>query len=462
MPTHHPKINCKLVDLEPTQSTKYTAHSRRSCTPSKRDSRRSPPVVVDMAPTKRSDTKSMTSEGSRDYNLYHRSRQYHDAPNSCRRRHHHMYARSKSCERRRNHNHHLNGSSRSGRSSSCSNSRPQHQSNSRHTSASTRLRRRLSLTSRNNNDKKKDRRNKTKRHQVCVSNKSPFDKHGRCISHPEIKLASKKLLGGWKIHMECCPFCQEERFSGRAADDDNRSVASSGISRLTDDSGVSHAPTLSSSKSSRSTRSAKSIKSNRSSGISKRRHIKRKDKSFLPCDDKGYCLNHPNIQLAVSTKKGLKILLEYCPKCAARDTSPIIRRSSSASYISGRSGVSCTSGRSYRSGDSHSTYIESMPYIDGDGEPGHYTGEVDCGSGHPNGKGKMKYKSGDKWEGAYYMGTRVHGRSSKTKRISPKATSKTSASRKPRPCDRSSRQDTRRDRSSSRGSHAHKAGKVRI
>ena len=32
---------------------------------------------------------------------------------------------------------------------------------------------------------------------------------------------------------------------------------------------------------------------------------------------------------------------------------------------------------SCRSGNSHSTFIESMPYIDGDGKPGHYTGHVD-------------------------------------------------------------------------------------
>ena len=69
---------------------------------------------------------------------------------------------------------------------------------------------------------------------------------------------------------------------------------------------------------------------------------------------------------------------------------------------------------SCRSGNSHSTFIESMPYIDGDGKPGHYTGHVDR-EGQPNGQGKMKYISGAKYDGVWHEGTKLHGKTSSKK-----------------------------------------------
>lgn len=47
----------------------------------------------------------------------------------------------------------------------------------------------------------------------------PFDAQGYCHMHPHIKLATKKLTGGWKVNCDFCPECGDE-------DDDNRSMGS--------------------------------------------------------------------------------------------------------------------------------------------------------------------------------------------------------------------------------------------
>ena len=66
--------------------------------------------------------------------------------------------------------------------------------------------------------------------QVCVKGQN-FDKHGRCWLHQNVKLASKKLLGGYKIYMESCPLCLEDGVVD--CQDDHHSVVSS-MSRYTD------------------------------------------------------------------------------------------------------------------------------------------------------------------------------------------------------------------------------------
>ena len=69
-----------------------------------------------------------------------------------------------------------------------------------------------------------------------------------------------------------------------------------------------------------------------------------------------------------------------------------------SSHYSSRSSVasSVKSGRSTRStksAESEGTFVERMPYIDGEGQPGYYSGHVNA-DGKPSGRGKMKYKNG--------------------------------------------------------------------
>ena len=52
----------------------------------------------------------------------------------------------------------------------------------------------------------------------------PFDRDGYCCRHPNIQLAKKKALGGYKIIHDVCPECAHD-------DEDNRSIRSRGSSR---------------------------------------------------------------------------------------------------------------------------------------------------------------------------------------------------------------------------------------
>ena len=152
----------------------------------------------------------------------------------------------------------------------------------------------------------------TPKRTVCV-NGAPFDKNGRCFVHNHIKLASKKLLGGWKVHFRFCPECAEDDVA------DSNSVFSdiSGLSKGSftcgyDDRSVASSANLRGDASVRSSRSYKSVGSQRT--WSSKQSKKRIDDSFLPLDKDGYCLHHPDVQLAeISRKGGWNVLFDFCP-----------------------------------------------------------------------------------------------------------------------------------------------------
>mmetsp|Transcript_9325 Transcript_9325/g.15949 ORF Transcript_9325/g.15949 Transcript_9325/m.15949 type:complete len:499 (-) Transcript_9325:429-1925(-) len=252
----------------------------------------------------------------------------------------------------------------------------------------------------------------TPKRTVCVDG-APFDKSGRCFVHNHIKLASKKLLGGWRIHFRFCPECAEDD-----GNEKSNSVYSdiSGLSQGSFTSGYEDRSVASRGDSSvRSSRSCKSTGSQRSNWSSKQSR-KRIDDSFLPLDDDGYCLHHPDVQLAETCRKGgWNVLLDFCPECAEETLiigGPLPRPRRSSHYSS-RSSVASSvksgrSARSSKSAESEGTYVERMPYIDGEGQTGHYSGHVN-GDGKPSGRGKMRYKSGV-WEGVWEEGTKIHGK----------------------------------------------------
>lgn len=150
---------------------------------------------------------------------------------------------------------------------------------------------------------------------------TPFDDKGRCHHHPNVQMASKKVRGGWKVHLASCPRCieanwEEESVDSRAnnsrnggGNDDNRSVAS-GTSRTSKKS------------------------------VSSRTRPVRASGNF---DQNGCCTRHPTIQIA--KKKLLGKWKEYrpCPKCLDPDYDD------NASVCSRRSGRSTTSFRSHGS-----------------------------------------------------------------------------------------------------------------
>lgn len=170
-----------------------------------------------------------------------------------------------------------------------------------------------SIRSRSKSLRRKVHQLTTKR-TVCVDG-APFDKNGRCFVHNHIKLASRKLLGGWKIHFRFCPKCAEDDDY-----DDSYSVVSdiSGLSvgslfsGCDDRSVANSAYNLRADVSVRSSRSYKSMNSQRS--WSSKQSKKRIDDSFLPLDEDGHCLHHPDVQLAeICRKGGWNVLLDFCP-----------------------------------------------------------------------------------------------------------------------------------------------------
>ena len=168
--------------------------------------------------------------------------------------------------------------------------------------------------------------------------------------------------------MKSCPLCLED---GVVCQDNNHSVVS-GMSRYTDcessDGYISNESRASRRHNSHDLSVSERSKQSRSKSIcsdvrtkSRSSHRSRKERSKkktnLHLDDNGYCLHHPQVQSAH---------LEFCPQCA--EDSLLKCFSDNLSCRSGQSGRSC------RSSDSRRSFIESMPYVDGEGEAGHYTG----------------------------------------------------------------------------------------
>jgi len=147
-----------------------------------------------------------------------------------------------------------------------------------------------------------------------------------------------------------------------------------------------------------------------------RKRVQQNDDSFLPLDADGFCIHHPDVQLAKLGKHGdWKVLMDFCPECA--EASLMIggavgsksRKQSSSKSVSSRRDCDEASAKSSRSNLSERTFVEKMPYIDNDGKPGHYTGYLNI-DGKPNGRGKMKYVDGKKFDGIWREGNQIHGK----------------------------------------------------
>jgi hypothetical protein len=168
-----------------------------------------------------------------------------------------------------------------------------------------------------------------------------------------------------------------------------------------------------------------------------------KNSSFLPLDADGFCVNHPDVQLAKMSKNGdWKVLLDFCPECAGdslmiggnpagggggNKKSSSKRRESYASH--GRSRSDRSNGNmgggsdspitttKIEGGDGKSMFVEKMPFVDEGGKVGHYTGHVNI-EGKPHGEGKMRYVNGKVFDGSWEKGRKVHGRMSGAKKSS--------------------------------------------
>ncbi|KAL7502482.1 hypothetical protein ACHAWX_000499, partial [Stephanocyclus meneghinianus] len=246
---------------------------------------------------------------------------------------------------------------------------------------------------------------------------TPFDSKGRCHYHAHVQLAKKKIMGGWNVLLDNCPKCIEENYINDTSD--NRSDTSRRSNRTA--------------KSSRSVRSTKSVSRGRVS--SRNSH-----QCESPFDCNGYCNRHNYVRLAKKkTLGGWKIIQSFCPECVKEDSHADENASerSGGSRQSRRSGLSKSSRvskSSRRSGlsrykedeteSAHSTsqseqvrkkLVKKMAYCDAEtGEEGLYTGYVN-GDYQPHGRGKMAYENGERYDGTWCEGTKVHGKTSKSK-----------------------------------------------
>lgn len=244
----------------------------------------------------------------------------------------------------------------------------------------------------------------------------PFDGEGYCHSHPSVRLAKKKALGGWKVLHDICPDCAQDASSQCGSRSSRRS--SRGTGRVFDDSGSD----------------ASSYKSGKSTS-SRKKKIRVKDMRYQ--DEHGKEGRYsgdvnedhqPHGQGKMKYKDGSVFAGVWNDGSQAHGKTSKAKGSSSKSSSSGSVREKSSGGRSKKSskdwarigdggkapsnGDSTNNNkkqaVRKMKWMDYYGDPGEYTGEVDS-SNMPDGRGSMKYDHGLIQEGLWTKGQFVEG-----------------------------------------------------
>ena len=300
---------------------------------------------------------------------------------------------------------------------------------------------------------------------------TPFDDKGRCHYHKNVQLAGKKMTGGWKVIHSICPKCMEDN----SDEDDNLSVKSGKSNRSSrtglsvGSSGNAHGQydrkgrcvlhshmqvakkktfghgwkvlrvcpacdggehTSMDDAVSVSSRSVSSRKSSRSvtSSSSRGKKVSSGRYGTLPFDGEGYCFQHPSIMMAQKKMMGgFKIIMDVCPECAIdrgieSNKKKSARRKSGTGSVFDDSGSECSSVISKISGSSSvskkKVRVKNMKF-DGDGKAGKYSGYVNDDY-MPHGNGAIHYIDGSTWSGAWYDGSQVAGKFTRSSRSKSK------------------------------------------
>ena len=288
-------------------------------------------------------------------------------------------------ERRNEHHHHHHSSDSSVHSSS---SRRSKSSKSKHDSHSH--------SYDNDNDDERE-------YYFHLQQQNGHDDDGRCLLHPDVQIAKKKLMSHkWKTIREC-PACRR---------DDDKSVRSG-----------------------------------------RRGRASSKDRRAPQYDADGYCCLHPHVRLAKKKTigNGWKALLPSCPDCQRegvgdggkqgrsrrrsrsnnssrhrqRSLSKSSKRSTSSALHSERdeddddtrsvvssssifSKFSSKSSKKQHQLSDEPRKVKNIKIRDQNRVPGRYTGYVD-GNGRPCGRGRMRYENGMEWKGVWREGEQVCG-----------------------------------------------------
>jgi len=227
----------------------------------------------------------------------------------------------------------------------------------------------------------------------------PFDEEGYCHSHPSVRLAKKKALGGWKVLVDICPECANDA-SSQAGSTRSKSSRKSGTGRYYDPS------------------SAGSDASNRSSSSGRKKKIRVKDMKYRDGNGKDGRYSgdvnedhEPHGQGKMKYKDGTSFTGVWS------QGAPIHGKiGQGLGLSSGDKKKSEEQQQQWKNTSSSNTVkkdntvkkVRKMKWMDYFGDPGEYTGEVD-GDNMPHGKGSMKYDHGLIQEGAWSKGQFVEG-----------------------------------------------------
>jgi len=272
---------------------------------------------------------------------------------------------------------------------------------------------------------------------------TPFDSNGRCHHHQNMQLARKKLTGGWKVLIDNCPKCLEDKYITKSSSDNrtvssrrsrSRSARSNGERSKSPHSCGDHKSSSrsvigggsscdSSRLSNRSTRSSRSVLR----GGMKILSLYKKEERH-PFDDEGYCHRHSNVRLAKRKfTGGWKILLDRCNECVAdeKDSKLVSSRRSRSKSVCSRSSrhddrrrhlcrlSDATSEVEAVSASNSSNHkkksVKKMNYTDDTGKEGFYSGYVN-NQYKPHGRGAIGYQDGTKYNGTWIEGSKVHGK----------------------------------------------------
>ncbi len=230
----------------------------------------------------------------------------------------------------------------------------------------------------------------TKETNVCI-NTNNYDSKGRCVNHPQIRLRKKKLFGrGWKVLMNACPDCcvdELRRFKSAEAST-RRQFRSSSLEHQGGESGR-NAP------------------------------LRLRDNSIKSVGDE-------TASLTASTSS------------SSSDRST---KNSRQECVDMHQIVPVAEGK-----EKEVIFVRQMQWIDGSGNAGSYTGEVDSGF-TPHGSGSLQYNDGmvieGKWRHGEHRPKRRSRSSSRSRSSRSRSQSKTRVSGRSRSSSRSSVTRTR-------------------
>ena len=252
-------------------------------------------------------------------------------------------------------------------------------------------------------------------------NTAEFDKKGRCVRHPTVRLRKKQLFRGWKTLLSNCPECCLDEMR-RVKENRARSTAS--VNSGSRAGGGSHVGSSSSGVGGKKKNSKKSSSSKKGDGqidppVAQVNVEKKKKKKHRADGSSGDISNASaggdhsvgggmeDDNKSIGTASTITIS-SYTHSSGGNHWSNFVGRGPQQQQSKKHENSSSSSlDGSVNSGGGAFARVTRMPYTDHYGENGWYTGAVDSTSGTPHGRGTMNYSNGNVYEGEWVNGVSV-------------------------------------------------------